>query len=70
MLQVNSQSKFPQQASVERALSLMRLTSLLLRFEESEDALSPATVNDAVNAFLDSPEQGHFEEHCSAALHD
>jgi hypothetical protein len=46
----------------------MRLTQSLPQFEESEEALSPATLNDSLNAFLDSPEQGRFEEHFVATL--
>jgi hypothetical protein len=39
-----------------------------LLFEEPKDGLSPATLNDALNAFFDSSEQGGFEEHFIAAL--
>jgi hypothetical protein len=46
----------------------MRLTASLPQFEEPEEALSPATLNDAVNAFLNFSEQGRFEEHFIAAL--
>jgi hypothetical protein len=41
---------------------------LNIALEETEEALSPAILSDAVNAFLDSSEQGHFEDHFIAAL--
>jgi hypothetical protein len=46
----------------------MRSARSLPQFEEPEEVLSPATLNDAVSAFLDSSEQGRFEEHFITAL--
>jgi hypothetical protein len=68
MLQVNSKSDFLLRLPTEMALSLMHLTPSLPQFEEPDEVLSSATINDAVNVFIESSEQGYFEEHFTAAL--